>query len=226
MLLLPSTGARHPYKIDEKYLKKRNVVVDDMDPYKISVSTLKDLIWKDWREGTFGTFVLLHIVDENWSLQHYFNMYLLAALAPATAHPWFVVNAIGHSSLPFLLSARYFHCTATMRASHGQSLTSLGAEWEPRPTSPSSIRLIHFGRMLDDKSPLKGMHHRSRFFVLAWLAPLLGILLHLVDPVQSMAYSAFSTAHLQTAILTNDRVPVPNRYAQCSSYDCQAARSR
>jgi hypothetical protein len=29
-------------------------------------------------------------------------------------------------------------------------------EWEPRPTSPSSIRLIHFGRMLDDKSPLKG----------------------------------------------------------------------
>ncbi|KAF2832927.1 hypothetical protein CC86DRAFT_2035 [Ophiobolus disseminans] len=78
MLLLPSTGARHPYKIDEKYLKKRSVVVDNMDPYNISVSTLKDLIWRDWRE-----------------------------------------------------------------------------EWEPRPTSPSSIRLIHFGRMLDDKSPLK-----------------------------------------------------------------------
>jgi len=77
MLLLPSTGARHPYKIDEKYLKKRNVVVDNMDPYNISVSQLKDLIWRDWRE-----------------------------------------------------------------------------EWEPRPTSPSSIRLIHFGRMLDDKSPL------------------------------------------------------------------------
>lgn len=77
-MLLLTTGARHPYKIDEKYLKKRNVQVDDMDPYNISVYTLKELIWRDWRE-----------------------------------------------------------------------------EWEPRPTSHSSIRLIHFGRMLDDKSPLK-----------------------------------------------------------------------
>jgi hypothetical protein len=76
--LLLITGARHPYKIDERYLKKRNVNVEDMDPYNISVYTLKELIWRDWRE-----------------------------------------------------------------------------EWEPRPTSPSSIRLIHFGRMLDDKIPLK-----------------------------------------------------------------------
>ncbi|KAF2002864.1 ubiquitin-like protein [Amniculicola lignicola CBS 123094] len=76
--LLLTTGARHPYKIDEKYLKKRSVNVDAMDPYNISVYTLKELIWRDWRE-----------------------------------------------------------------------------EWESRPTSPSSIRLIHFGRMLDDKSPLK-----------------------------------------------------------------------
>ncbi|KAH7080221.1 ubiquitin-related domain-containing protein [Paraphoma chrysanthemicola] len=78
IMLLLTTGARHPYKIDEKYLKKRSVVVEGMDPYNISVYTLKELIWRDWRE-----------------------------------------------------------------------------EWEPRPTSPSSIRLIHFGRMLDDKSPLK-----------------------------------------------------------------------
>lgn len=78
IMLLLTTGARHPYKIDEKYLKKRNVTVDDMDPYNISVYTLKELIWRDWRE-----------------------------------------------------------------------------EWEPRPTSPSSIRLIHFGRMLEDKVPLK-----------------------------------------------------------------------
>ncbi|KAF2199938.1 ubiquitin-like protein [Delitschia confertaspora ATCC 74209] len=77
-LLLTASGARHPYKIDEKYLKKRNVNVENMDPYNISVYTLKELIWRDWRE-----------------------------------------------------------------------------EWEPRPTSPSSIRLIHFGRMLDDKAPLK-----------------------------------------------------------------------
>lgn len=78
IMLLLTTGARHPYKIDEKYLKKRNVTVEAMDPYNISVYTLKELIWRDWRE-----------------------------------------------------------------------------EWETRPTSPSSIRLIHFGRMLDDKSPLK-----------------------------------------------------------------------
>ncbi|KNG51497.1 ubiquitin protein [Stemphylium lycopersici] len=78
IMLLLTSGSRHPYKIEEKYLKKRNVKVENMDPYNISVYTLKELIWRDWRE-----------------------------------------------------------------------------EWEARPTSPGSIRLIHFGRMLDDKSPLK-----------------------------------------------------------------------
>ncbi|KAI4686563.1 uncharacterized protein J4E84_005844 [Alternaria hordeiaustralica] len=78
IMLLLTSGSRHPYKIEEKYLKKRNVNVENMDPYNISVYTLKELIWRDWRE-----------------------------------------------------------------------------EWETRPTSPGSIRLIHFGRMLDDKSPLK-----------------------------------------------------------------------
>lgn len=33
-------------------------------------------------------------------------------------------------------------------------------EWEPRPTSPSAIRLIHFGRLLDDKLQLKGTVNR------------------------------------------------------------------
>jgi len=28
-------------------------------------------------------------------------------------------------------------------------------EWEAKPSSPSSIRLIHFGRLLDDKLPLR-----------------------------------------------------------------------
>lgn len=51
IMLLLTTGARHPYKIDEKYLKKRSVTVEDMDPYNISVYTLKELIWRDWREG-------------------------------------------------------------------------------------------------------------------------------------------------------------------------------
>lgn len=85
-LLLPSSGARHPYKIDEKYLAKRNVPVPGTtesgrkDPFSISVYTLKELILREWRE-----------------------------------------------------------------------------EWEAKPSSPSSIRLIHFGRLLDDKITLKGM---------------------------------------------------------------------
>jgi hypothetical protein len=83
-MLLLTTGKRHPYKIDERYLKKRNVTVENMDPYNISVYTLKELIWRDWRD-----------------------------------------------------------------------------EWEPRPTSPSAIRLIHFGRMLDDKLPLKDCRFQS-----------------------------------------------------------------
>ncbi|KAF1984789.1 hypothetical protein K402DRAFT_413725 [Aulographum hederae CBS 113979] len=72
-LLLPN-GARHPYILDANYLKKRNVQVENNDPFKIGVYTLKELIWRDWRP-----------------------------------------------------------------------------EWEPRPTAPNSIRLISFGRLLDDK---------------------------------------------------------------------------
>jgi len=82
--LLLTSGARHPYKLDEKYLTKRNVNVPALteggrkDPYSISVYTLKELILREWRE-----------------------------------------------------------------------------EWEAQPSSPSSIRLIYFGRLLDDKTPLK-----------------------------------------------------------------------
>ena len=49
--LLINTGARHPYRIDEKYLKKRNVSVPDSNPINMSVYTLKELIWRDWRDG-------------------------------------------------------------------------------------------------------------------------------------------------------------------------------
>ncbi|KAI9679267.1 MAG: hypothetical protein M1817_005286 [Caeruleum heppii] len=76
--LLLISGARHPYRIDERYLKKRNVYSEDNNPFNLSVYTLKELIWREWRE-----------------------------------------------------------------------------EWESRPSSPGSIRLIHFGRLLDDKAPLK-----------------------------------------------------------------------
>jgi hypothetical protein len=84
--LLLTSGARHPYKIDEKYLTKRNVNIPGTteggkkDPFSISVYTLKELILREWRE-----------------------------------------------------------------------------EWEAQPSSPSSIRLIYFGRLLDDKAVLKGM---------------------------------------------------------------------
>lgn len=54
-LLLSSTGTRHPYRIDQKYLAKRNVTAEnesgEFDPFVISVYTLKELIWRDWREG-------------------------------------------------------------------------------------------------------------------------------------------------------------------------------
>ncbi|KAI9837173.1 MAG: hypothetical protein M1837_003105 [Sclerophora amabilis] len=84
VVLLLTNGARHPYKIDDKYLKKRNINGGDTDPLNISVYTLKELIWREWRE-----------------------------------------------------------------------------EWEPRSSSPSSIRLIHFGRLLDDKAPLRDCRFNS-----------------------------------------------------------------
>lgn len=51
--LLLTTGSRHPFKIDQKYLEKRNVksATGQSSPYDISVYTVKELIWKDWREG-------------------------------------------------------------------------------------------------------------------------------------------------------------------------------
>ena len=49
---------------------------------------------------------------------------------------------------------------------HTKVLT-LEIEWEQKPASPSSIRLISFGKLLDDKAPLKGKS-RDR---LAWLEP-------------------------------------------------------
>ncbi|KAL8696675.1 MAG: hypothetical protein Q9201_007543, partial [Fulgogasparrea decipioides] len=80
--ILLITGARHPFRIDEKYLKKRNVNIDGGNPFNMSVYTLKELIWREWRD-----------------------------------------------------------------------------DWEIRPSSPSAIRLIYYGKMLEDKSRL----HDCRF---------------------------------------------------------------
>jgi len=49
--LLLTTGARHPFKIDPKYLLKRNVDVPGNDPFNLSVYKLKELILREWREG-------------------------------------------------------------------------------------------------------------------------------------------------------------------------------
>ena len=82
--LLLTTGSRHPYKIDSKYLGRRNVPIPEEtesgmpDPFSISIYTLKELILREWR-----------------------------------------------------------------------------SDWEAKPASPSSIRLIHFGKLLDDKEQLK-----------------------------------------------------------------------
>ncbi|KAI4168075.1 MAG: hypothetical protein LQ343_006674 [Gyalolechia ehrenbergii] len=53
--LLLISGARHPFKIDERYMKKRNVEVDRNNPVNMSVYTLKELIWKEWRDGGHST---------------------------------------------------------------------------------------------------------------------------------------------------------------------------
>lgn len=56
MIIIPSTGNRHPFRINEKYLKKRNVnvtgVTEDgkMDPFSITVYTLKELVLREWRK--------------------------------------------------------------------------------------------------------------------------------------------------------------------------------
>ncbi|EFR00177.1 hypothetical protein MGYG_03182 [Nannizzia gypsea CBS 118893] len=75
--ILLTSGGKHPFKLDSKYLRKREVNVADNDPFAMSVYTLKELIWREWR-----------------------------------------------------------------------------SDWESRPSSPAAIRLISFGKLLDDKSPL------------------------------------------------------------------------
>ncbi|KAI1322304.1 hypothetical protein F5Y16DRAFT_386918 [Xylariaceae sp. FL0255] len=90
IMLQLTNGARHPFRIDEKYLTKRNVNVtaktDDgkMDLASITVYTLKELILRDWRR-----------------------------------------------------------------------------EWEEPPREPTSIRLIHFGKLLDDRNQLSHYHFKT-----------------------------------------------------------------
>ena len=52
--LLLTTGSRHPFRLDRKYLKKRNVEVEDDNPVNMSLYKLKELILRDWRDGQYS----------------------------------------------------------------------------------------------------------------------------------------------------------------------------
>lgn len=55
--LLLINNARHPFKLDAKYLNKRNVEVQGNDPFNLSVYKLKELILREWREGSSSSAV-------------------------------------------------------------------------------------------------------------------------------------------------------------------------
>ena len=65
-LLLASTGARHPFRLDAKYLRKRGVEVEGNNPINISLYKLKELILRDWREGLdhLGCFTKIGILTD------------------------------------------------------------------------------------------------------------------------------------------------------------------
>lgn len=51
--LLLTTGTRHPMALTRNYLRKRNMLPDDEDPFSITVYQLKQMIWNDWKPGMF-----------------------------------------------------------------------------------------------------------------------------------------------------------------------------
>ncbi|KAK4984792.1 hypothetical protein LTR66_006085 [Elasticomyces elasticus] len=81
--LMLMSSARHLFKIDERYLKKRAVnglyaENGTFDPLRISVYTLKELIWKDWRDeweprpvspALIRLILLGHMLEDNKTLR-------------------------------------------------------------------------------------------------------------------------------------------------------------
>ena len=60
LTLLFTSGARHAFRFDDKYLAKRNIHPPKHDPYNVSVYTLKELIFREWRDGGQPLFLLTH----------------------------------------------------------------------------------------------------------------------------------------------------------------------
>jgi hypothetical protein len=55
MSLLLTNGNKHPFSITNKYLTKRKIKATNDDIMEISVYSLKELIWTDWRAGIYDT---------------------------------------------------------------------------------------------------------------------------------------------------------------------------
>lgn len=86
--LMLTTGARHPYKIDEKYLSARDTVArapdGTFDPRMISGYKLKELIWTDWRSeweprpaapGSIRLINMGQMVDDKKTLNGSYTLY-------------------------------------------------------------------------------------------------------------------------------------------------------
>ena len=49
--LLLTSGARHLFHIDARFLRKESISAPNDDPFEMSVYALKELIWGDWHSG-------------------------------------------------------------------------------------------------------------------------------------------------------------------------------
>jgi len=50
-LLIPATDARHRFTVDDDYMKNHNITLADRVPSSMGVYTLKEAVWRDWRDG-------------------------------------------------------------------------------------------------------------------------------------------------------------------------------
>lgn len=66
--LLLTSGSRHPFKIDGKYLRKQSVNVENNDPFAMSVYTLKELIWREWRAGKDPIHISRKEMQNSWQM--------------------------------------------------------------------------------------------------------------------------------------------------------------